>query len=210
MRAVDELSVVVLAAGTGRRLGLGPKAHVLLGGITFLARIVATCRTAGLVEINIVGNSTDERIRAACAELGVRLTLTTSPERGMSSSVCAGLESLQTGRGALVMPVDFPLVAASTVLRLAQAVSDAPDGWARPVVAGIGGHPVALGAAIIRRVAARGPSSRLRDSLNEMVAMRVDVPCGDAGVLIGIDAPDDLARAARHVAALAPSAHDRP
>jgi 2-C-methyl-D-erythritol 4-phosphate cytidylyltransferase len=42
MSAVDEVDAIVLAAGLGERLGLGPKAWLTLGGRTLLERAVAT------------------------------------------------------------------------------------------------------------------------------------------------------------------------
>ena len=64
---LTHVHVVVLAAGSGSRLGLGPKAHVVLGDETFLSRIVRSCREAELGPVLVVGGQGDARIADACA-----------------------------------------------------------------------------------------------------------------------------------------------
>ena len=61
--------VVVLAAGRGDRLGLGPKAWLVLGGRTLLERAVATMRLAGCRVIVGVAASDLERARSTAQSL---------------------------------------------------------------------------------------------------------------------------------------------
>ena len=62
MSGGDEVDAIVLAAGQGDRLGLGPKAWLTLGGCTLLERAVVTMRlVTGRV---IVGASSADRDRA--------------------------------------------------------------------------------------------------------------------------------------------------
>ncbi len=193
-------AVVVLAAGSGRRLGLGPKAHVPLGDGTFLSRIVDGCRAAGLRSIYVVGSVSDAHIRRVCAELGASLTLNLDPERGMSSSVHLGLAAASRAsaeRGILVVPVDVPIVRAESLRILAYALERVPDGWVRPVWRGTGGHPVGLGGRLVPRILARGGVAPLRDALRDMGAACVDVPCDDPGVVTDVDLPEDLEAARR-------------
>jgi CTP:molybdopterin cytidylyltransferase MocA len=192
-----EVCVLILAAGSGRRLGLGPKAHVVLGEETFLARVVRTCREARLGPIRVIGSVHDTSIIRACVELGVLLTTNAKPERGMSSSVHAGLLAARDdglADGALVFPVDFPLVTAPTVELLRLALLDRRDVWARPIFDGRSGHPVAIGAELILRLLAMGDAP-LRDALKATGATIVEVPCDDGGVVADIDIPNDLVAA---------------
>jgi CTP:molybdopterin cytidylyltransferase MocA len=190
--------VVVLAAGEGRRLGLGPKAHVTLGDETFLSRVLRSCRDADVGPVHVVGSPRDARIEAACARLGARLTLNPAPERGMSSSVNLGLAAAQEegpAGGVLVFPVDVPLVEARTLRLLGGALALGPDVWARPVFRGTSGHPVALGSGVIPALLSMGATVPLRDALRLLDARRVDVDCDDAGVITDIDLPEQLAAA---------------
>jgi len=194
--------VVVLAAGAGRRLGLGPKAHVVLGGATFLHRVVGVCRAAGLVRIRVVGGPEDAHISSACAAERAELTVNPDPARGMSSSVYEALraERGEPKRGVLVFPVDFPLVRPATVRAVALAAMAAGDAWARPVFAGRRGHPVGLGEALPPRLLAQGPAVPLREALRELRAHTTDLVGDDPGVVADIDLPADL-EAARHAMA---------
>jgi CTP:molybdopterin cytidylyltransferase MocA len=187
------MRVVVLAAGSGRRLGLGPKAHVLVGGVSLLARVVATCRTAGLRRVLVVGSAHDARIAPACATLGVELLANEAPDRGMASSVILGLAATARGRSAaLIFPVDTPFVRPDTVAQIAAAVRGARDSWARPVHEKEGGHPIALGARVIARVVAAGHDAPLRQTLRALAVPRVDVVTDDTGVARDIDTLADL------------------
>jgi 2-C-methyl-D-erythritol 4-phosphate cytidylyltransferase len=62
----DEIDAIVLAAGHGERLGLGPKAWLTLGGRTLLDRAVATVRAIpARVFVGVEADHVD-RARAAC------------------------------------------------------------------------------------------------------------------------------------------------
>jgi len=187
--------VVVLAAGRGQRLGLGPKAHIDLAGRSFLARVVHACREARLGPIWVVGRRDDPVIAASAAALGARVVLNESPERGMSSSVRLGLESSRRAKlaGVLVFPVDYPLVRSATVAAVARAVLE-PTGraWARPTHAEQGGHPIAFQLALVEKILHESAELPLRDALRLHGGVAMDVPCDDAATLHDIDTPAEL------------------
>jgi CTP:molybdopterin cytidylyltransferase MocA len=194
--------VVLLAAGSGRRLGCGPKAHVAIAGATFLERIVRSSREAGIEEVFVVGSHEDAVMPKACEALGVRLAINDDPSRGMSSSVHAGLLMMTTARpptGALVWPVDVPLVRATTLRLLTQALGGAHDASVHPVYRSASGHPVGLGRDVVLQLA-KTLVLPLRDALIALRARRVDVPCDDAGVVTDVNTPKDLAEAAASAA----------
>ncbi len=189
----------MLAAGEGRRLGLGPKAHVILGEETFLERVVRTAREAGLRAIWAVGSPMDFLLQPACAALQIHYTLNPTPALGMSSSIHAGLaaalseENSNPPRALLIFPVDLPLVRASTLRALVAAQH--PDACARPLHDGQHGHPILLGAALAARILALGPETPLRDALATLRATFLDVPVDDAATLQNVNTPEDLAAA---------------
>jgi 2-C-methyl-D-erythritol 4-phosphate cytidylyltransferase len=66
MSPPHEVDALVLAAGRGDRLGLGPKAWLMLGGRTLLERAVATmCLVADCVFVGVAPDHVD-RARALC------------------------------------------------------------------------------------------------------------------------------------------------
>jgi len=194
---MPSVAAIVLAAGSGRRLGRGPKAHVLLGGATFLARVVGALHDAEVTPVHVVGSTHDPSIRAASLALGAHLVLNPQPERGMSSSVHVGLcQALEDDsvQGVLVMPVDLPLVRVATLRLLAGSVGeDGTSMCARPVFEGTNGHPIALSRALALAVARGDPTTPLRDAL--LGVRTVDVACDDPGILHDVDHPEDLERA---------------
>lgn len=190
----DDIGVVVLAAGEGRRLGLGPKAHVRLGDETFLARIVRTCRLAELQHIWVVGSALDTKLKAVCQALGVEPVLHPRPELGMFSSVRVGLRAAlpDCAGGVMIFSVDLPLVRASTLVNLAGALQD--DACVRPLHATRHGHPIAVGAALGAKLLTSDPSMTLRDALAAAHARTVDVPCDDRATLDNVNTLADLTR----------------
>src|SRR3954452_19766893 len=62
---------VILAAGTGSRLGVGSKALARLAGITLLERAVATLRAVGIKEVLVVVGYEKERLREFVCERGL-------------------------------------------------------------------------------------------------------------------------------------------
>lgn len=197
----SDVGVLVLAAGEGRRLGLGPKAHVRLGEETFLERVVRTSREAGLRAIWAVGSPNDALLPAACAALQIHYVLNPTPALGMSSSIHAGLAaalsaaSSESPRALLIFPVDVPLVRASTLRALVAA--EHTDACARPLHAGRHGHPILLGAALAARILSLGPGVPLRDALASVRAAFVDVAVDDSAALSNVNTPADLTAARR-------------
>jgi len=181
---------VVLAAGSGRRMG-GPKALLRFGGETFLARAARLLARPGVASVlAVVGREAAE----APPPEGVKTAFNPRPDDGMLSSVLRGLDEAE-GDGAdavLLHPVDHPLVEAATIDRVVAALQTGaviavpthgarrghPGGFARPAWAALRAAPADRGA---RAVLADHP---------EWV---VHVP-GDAGCVQGIDTPADYER----------------
>ena len=65
--AAVEVEAIVLAAGSGERLGLGPKALLTLGGQTLLERAIAVMQSVAQRVIVGVPEDCLDRIRTACA-----------------------------------------------------------------------------------------------------------------------------------------------
>jgi len=198
MSREGRLSAVVLAAGASSRLG-APKALAEIGGRAALERLVAALREGlGSAPVVVVGRHADE-IAAAGLDLGDAEVVTNPRWReGRTASLAAGLAALARRAPApgtpgtegplpdvLVAPVDVPLVAPSTVARIARAWADAgapPRGWLAPRVPGPGGvhrhgHPVALGRALAAAARALAPSEPLRTvraGADPLLVRRVD------------------------------------
>jgi CTP:molybdopterin cytidylyltransferase MocA len=178
---------LLLAAGQGRRLGLGPKALLPYRGRPLLEHAVSVLRAGGCARVLVVLGAAADQV-AARADLG-GCTVLRNPdwESGMGSSLRVGLAALpRDAPAALVALVDTPGVTAGVVARLLEAQRGG-SALAAAAYRGRRGHPVLIGAehwaeAAAGAVGDAGARALLRARAAELRL----VECGDIGV------PDDI------------------
>jgi molybdenum cofactor cytidylyltransferase len=182
-------------------MGGAAKALLDAGGETFLARIAATMRAAGVgAGVVVVGEPHGAAVAEAARALGLEVATNGDPSRGMASSVAVGFlaaggrASFAGARAALLWPVDHPYVAAATVARVLAALAAAPDADASiPTMNGRGGHPPAIRRALWAALSAAGASpDGARGVLARARVTRIEVD--DPGVLRDVDAAADMAQ----------------
>jgi molybdenum cofactor cytidylyltransferase len=182
------LGAVILAAGSGVRLGGVAKALLPIAEQTYLARIVATARAAGLAEaVVVVGVPHGDAVAAHARSLGLRVVVNPEPSRGMGSSVAHGFAAIGEGKtdAAWLWPVDIPLVTVDT-LRTLQA-SLGGHAVAQPLHGGRGGHPPLIARSVWASLAV---CTNARDVIAASDVVRVPVP--DPAVLRDVDTPADV------------------
>lgn len=167
------------------------------GGETFLGRICRTAREAGAAALVIVvGPPHGAAIRAGALPPGAAPIFAENPdpERGMLSSAQAGAAALPSGlAGALLWPVDIPLVAPGTLRRLVSEADPLAPRLAVPVSPqGRAGHPLWVPAALLpefRALPAEAPGG-LRVLRERHPPLRVLVQ--DPAILVDADTPAEL------------------
>lgn len=176
------VGALILAAGAGRRIGMGPKALLVLDEVTFLEHCVRACRSGGCDPIRIVVRPNAPELLSLAASLADSVVLNPDPERGMFSSVQCGFQDavLEVMRGFVVYPVDHPRVRSETVARVAAEVFD--DAWVAPRFQGKPGHPIGIGVDSIRELQTLPDSFTLREALEHVGARRVDIDVQDPGI----------------------------
>jgi molybdenum cofactor cytidylyltransferase len=182
---------VVLAAGSGRRMG-GPKALAPLAGGTFVERCAGLLARPGVAEVLVVVGPLGDRVAALLP--GVACVPNPRADEGMLGSILCGLDAAEA-RGAeavLLHPVDHPLVAAETVDRVVAALQEGAR-IAVPSRGGRRGHPGGFARAAWPALRASPPDRGARAVLADHPDWIVHVE-GDPGSLAGIDTPDDYAR----------------
>jgi CTP:molybdopterin cytidylyltransferase MocA len=189
---VSRVSGVVLAAGAGRRMGT-PKADLVVDGRRLVDRAVAVMAHGGCDEIVVV-------IRAGTGPVdGARVVVNPDPERGMRSSLVAGLD-VATGDAMAVMLVDTPGIEAEAVAAVLDRWRANPE---RIVVAdfdGRRGHPIVMAAEKWRAaVAMAGADEGARRYLAANADMVDDLDV--SGDPTDLDRPEDLQawRARRYI-----------
>jgi molybdenum cofactor cytidylyltransferase len=115
---------IVLAAGTSTRMGRN-KLFFALEGETLLRRVVRRAAEAGLEPVIVVLGHEADRARGALAGLGCRPIVNADYERGINSSVRAGIRSVPSDAvGAVVVLADMPFVTTSMIATLVERFRD--------------------------------------------------------------------------------------
>lgn len=186
----------MLAAGAGRRYG-GGKLLARLEGAPVIRRTAQTVSKAGFGDVIVVTGAEHKAIADALAGLDCRIVHAGGWEEGMAASLRTGFASMAPGqRGLFVFLGDMPLVPANLFAPL--ALSAQASGYAaRPRLAGRPGHPVCFfGDAVADLAGLRGDQGAahlLRQRGGEVAYLDTD----DAGVMLDIDTPADLAEVER-------------
>jgi nicotine blue oxidoreductase len=190
----DQVAGLLLAAGGGRRLGGRPKALLEHRGRPLVEYAVGVLRAAGCSRVHVVLGAHADAVRERARLDGCVLVDNPEWERGMGSSLRAGLGSLAgTGaRAVLVSLVDQPGIGPRAVARVLAAYRD-DTSLASAAYDGVRGHPVLFGAAHWAAVAASATGDRgARAYLKEHEAAITLVECGDVAQPYDIDTEDDL------------------
>lgn len=193
-----KIAGAVLAAGRSTRMGR-PKAMLPAGdGMTFVSRLAATLRAAGIQDVLVVVRPGDEVIRPELEARGfrpaVRLVVNERADAGQLSSVQAAVWAARTSRagGLLIVPVDMPLVTEVTVRRLLDAFESSGAPVARASYGGRHGHPVIFARAVFDELMNADPAIGARAVVRAQATLDVEVD--DRGVVEGVDTPKDYAR----------------
>ncbi len=182
---------IVLAAGMGRRIGT-PKALLTLFGRTFLDSAVDALSGAGL-DVVVVMNPV-VTVAVPARALKAQRVVNPDPDggNGMFGSVRLGVsEALRLGaRGALLLPVDLPLVTDEDV----RAVLTRLNAGAAVVVATHGGrrgHPIGVSRAVMDEIVSDTSAATLRDIVRRDPGRVVEVPVSEGSVM-GINTKEEL------------------
>lgn len=182
------VAAVVLAAGRARRFG-AQKLLAPYGASTVVRSVVDTVRAAGVDFLVVVGGPGGEAVRAAVGGPGVTWAENPEPDRGMASSIAAGLATLAPNVGAvLVVLGDQPTVSVGVVARVLGAWRVGGGPIVAPRYRGIRGNPVLFDAAMFgalralegehgaRDLIAADPSRVTMVDLAEPPPMDIDTP----------------------------------
>ena len=177
---------LVLAAGSGRRMGAAGKLTADFRGKPLVAHAVDAVLAAGLPALVVLGDRADA-VRAALAGRDVAFTMASDYAEGIAASIRVGIAAVPEDWDAiLVMLGDMPLVRPATLAALGTA-----QGIVIPRYNSRRGNPVRWPRALFPALAALSGDTGGRALLagNHVAFLDLD----DPGILTDIDTPADLA-----------------
>lgn len=185
---------LVLAAGEGRRLGLGAKALLARGGVSLVARAVGALHAGGCAPVLVVVGAQAEEVAAEVAAAGGEVVLNPDWASGLASSFRHGVAALPGDAARVVVTlVDQPGVGAEVVAHLLErhrpglitAASYGDADGAR--------HPMVFDAALTHEAAALAEGDRgAREFLRRHPELLDLVDCTAFGSAADVDTPEDL------------------
>lgn len=188
--------VVVLAAGRGSRFtGTQHKLGQGFGDSSVLGNTLAHVLETGL-ELVVV--TTDVMLAEACRHVDPRHLVVLpqvgsddSVPLGMGYSIASGVSARSDARGWVVLPGDMPLVKASTIRAVADALDEHPVAYAS--YRGRRGHPVGFASELYSELSLLGGDAGASRLVSRYPSAAIEVD--DPGVLVDIDTEVDLQRA---------------
>jgi len=176
---------------TNRALSEAPLARV----DTVLARTVSHALETGLRVLVV----TQAALAASVQDLVPARDVLVLPELdsrgrpspvGMGHSIAAGVSAAGDAEGWLILPADMPLLRASSILAVAEALQQFPVAYAQH--RGHQGHPVGFSAELFSELVDLKGDEGARRIVARYPSQAVDLD--DPGVLLDVDTVEDLER----------------
>jgi molybdenum cofactor cytidylyltransferase len=192
MTSQPPLVAVLLAAGAGTRFGGGKLLHPLSDGVAIAAHAARNLRAA-MLDVVAVVRPGDFPLADMLEQEGCHVTMCAEAVRGMGYSLAHGITTAREAGGWVVALADMPRIRPSTVEAVAAAISSGAL-LAAPVYDGERGHPVAFSSKLRNELSALTGDSGARAVLERHASEIELVDCDDPGVVLDVDARNDLTR----------------
>lgn len=194
------VTAILLAAGKSSRMG-ELKQLLPYGESTVLSTLIACCEASQVNEVLVVLGHEAERIRAAMAPSGrVRFVVNREYERGMLTSVWAGLRAAGDADAYLLVLGDQPGLRTETIDTLLQAYGSQGLGLAVATFGDRRGHPLLIHRRYREVILGLDPQIGLRALLRHHAGEVSQVPTDDPAVLQDLDTREEYQERSRNVA----------
>ena len=137
------VAALVLAAGSGQRMGGGNKLLQTVGGVAMVRRVVNAALASRCTSVHVVTGFAADDVQACLSGLEVNFTHNADYLTGMASSLRSGLASLADDIDAVVILLaDMPCIHGGHIDRLIAAFDPERPKIVVPVKAGRRGNPI--------------------------------------------------------------------
>jgi len=197
----DEPVGLVVAAGESTRMGGFPKPLLWFDGRRFVERLLDAYRAAGVDDVVVVLGHEAAEVRTRADLADATVIENEDYEDGMLSSVRAGVRAARErgADGIFLSPVDYPLIPAAAIERLAAAFAGpaATADVVHPVVDGERGHPPLFAASAFDALLDAPDDEGARAVVYDPATDVVDVEVDDERIFVDVDTPADYWRAVK-------------
>jgi putative nucleotidyltransferase with HDIG domain len=164
-----------------------------IGGQTVIERSISIFKTSGIETIFVVTGYRAPEINRAVQSSDVRIVENREYERGMFSSVTAGVGNLsaETTGAFFITPVDICLVRPLTVRLLTAAFEKNSGKIVHPCFDSKRGHPPLIPISLASVILKNKSNARLETILEQFEHLAVDVPVPDRHILLNMNSPQD-------------------
>lgn len=187
-----DVATIVLAAGYSSRMGGAFKPLLQIGVSTVVEHALKSHLDAGIQDVRVVVGHRAGEVVEAVKHLGVSVVTNPDFDRGMFSSVQAGLAALHPKIQAFfIQPVDIPLVDPASIKAILADFQDRPRGIIYPAYRGQRGHPPLIAGVYIPEIMSSPGPEGLRGILRGHEPDARDVEVDNEAVLLDIDTLKD-------------------
>ena len=188
-----KVAAIVLAAGLSKRMGETNKLLAQFNGKSLLQHVLSNLTGSNVDQIVIVTGHESEKVAQQISDSSIDLVNNTDFKKGLSSSIKAGIERIQSSCDAvLIMQADMPFVDASVLNKIISAFHDNDD-IVIPRYQSQTGNPLLWSNNYFEQLKQlsgdQGAKQILADYQDQIIYVDVD----NIGILVDIDDPDSLA-----------------
>jgi len=189
------VGAVLLAAGSGSRMGHKPKSLLELGSVPLIRRQLIALSGAGVDEVVVVLGHHADLIEPAVQTFPVTLVRNLNPDEGQVSSQRLGLAAL-TGKldAVIVALADQPLINAQDITALIGAFKKRPEGASVvfPQVNGERGNPVIFSSEVREQILAGAANVGCRQWQAANAQAAAPFVTDNRRYRVDVDTPEDL------------------
>ncbi len=195
------IAAIILAAGESRRMG-SPKATMPFptgeatpGKVTFLDHLVSVVQRPRVGCVRVVLGANADKIKQRVQVREDWIVLNAEWPEGQLSSIQTGIRNLPDGTdGALICPVDTPLISEPVIDMLVQRFYETGKSIVLPTYRGKRGHPVIFSAKLYGDLLSAPEDKGARAVVWNHSADVLEVPTEEEGVVLNLNEPDSLRR----------------
>lgn len=186
---MKNISAIILAAGSGKRIGT-PKLKLQIEGEYFVNVIIEKLISADINDVSVVIR---EEYKEWCLGNvpGAFFIVNAEPEKGMFHSVKLGILNNKNSAGGIIFPVDYPFVETSTIEKLINSFEENPNCIIKPYFESMSGHPLIIPECYFQTIIDSNMQN-LKDVLTSLNTTHIKVNVDDKAVLKNVNYRSDL------------------